>query len=247
MEHWTTKIYKKEEKIFRGAFSYFRNENIYAEEIFDVYRDKKDLSYHYVSEAVVKVSTGEVLNLHVEYIVNKEYIPQLVIIEKIMGKESTRETYEYILKKNHLLYKFTNSKGEEHVEEILTAPKYHIATPTAVSSMLFLRSKKLDTSGKNSFNSLVSSNQWEFKDVPKFKNIILVRVGVAMEKINIDGQNVQASQFKIYDEATDFKNIKDPQHIKMYLSQYGAIPYIIRTDDGTKIQIKYLNDLTEKD
>ena len=68
-----------------------------------------------------------------------------------------------------------------------------------------------------------------------------------MEKINIDGQNVQASQFKIYDEATDFKNIKDPQHIKMYLSQHGAIPYIIRTDDGTKIQIKYLNDLTEKD
>ena len=247
MEQWTTKIYRKEDKIFRGSFAYFRNENIFAEENFDVFRDKKDQSFHYVSEAIVKVSTGEVLNLHVEYIVNKEYVPQMVIIEKIMGKESTRESYEYIVRKNHLLYKFINSNGEEHNEEILTAPKYHIATPTAASSMLFMRSKKLDASGKNSFNTLVSFNQWEFKDVPKFKNIILERVGLAMEKINIDGQNVQASQYKIYDEATDFKNIKDPQHIKIYLSQHGAIPYVVRTDDGTKIQIKYLNDLSEKE
>ena len=70
MEHWTTKHYRKEDKIYRGAFTFIRNENNYAEEVFDVYRDKKDLSYHYVSEAIVKVSTGEVLNLHVEYSVN---------------------------------------------------------------------------------------------------------------------------------------------------------------------------------
>ena len=247
MEVWTTKIYRKEDKIYRGAFSYFRNETSYAEEIFDVYRDKKEQSYHYVSEAIVKVTTGEILNLHVEYIVNKDYIPQHVIIEKIMGKESTRETYDYIPKRNHLLYKFTNSKGDEHEQEISTAPKYHIATPTAASSMLFLRSKKFDASGKNSFNTLVSFNQWEYKEPPKFKNIILERVGLAAEKINIDGQNVQATQFKIFDEDTDFGISKDPQHIKITLSQHGAIPYLVRTDDGTKIQIKYFNDLTEKD
>jgi hypothetical protein len=247
MESWTTKIYRKEDKIYRGAFNYYRNDSSYAEEIFDVYKDKKDQSLHYVSEAIVKVTTGEVLNLHVEYIVNKEYIPQKVIIEKIMGKESTRETYEYIQRRNHLLYQFSNSKGDEHNEEISTAPKYHIATPTAASSMLFLRSKKFDTNGKNHFNILVGFNQWDYKEAPKFKNVILERVSLTVEKINIDGQNVQATQFKIFDEETDFKMAKDPQHIKVSLSPHGAIPYVVRSDDGTKIQIKYLNDLAEKE
>ncbi len=247
MQTWTSKTYRKDDKIFRGAFNYFRNENSYAEEIFDVYRDKKEQSYHYVSEAVVKVTTGEVLNLHVEYVVNKDYIPQLVIVEKLMGKEATREVYEYSVRKNHLTYKFTNSKGEEHIDEIATAPKYHITTPTAASSMLFLRSKKFDASGKNSFNILVASNQWDYKEVPKFKNVIMERANLTAEKMNIDGQNVQATQYKMFDDETDFKAAKDPQHIKIFLSQHGAVPYMIRTDDGTKIQIKYLNDLTEKE
>jgi hypothetical protein len=247
MEQWTTKVYRKEDKIYRGAFAYIRNEGSYAEEIFDVYKDKRDQSYHYVSQAIVKVTTGEVLNLHVEYIVNKDYIPQMVVIEKIMGKESTRETYEYLPRKNHLVYKFINSKGEEHTEEISTAPKYHIATPTAASSMLFLRSKKFDANGKNSFNILVGKNLWEYKDAPIFKSVILERASLTVEKMNIDGQNVQATQYKMFDEATDFKSAKDPQHIKIFLSQHGAIPYMVRTDDGTKIQIKYLNDLNEKE
>ena len=249
MEPWTTKVYRKEDKIYRGAFAYLRNENAYAEETFDVYKEKRDHSYHYVSEAIVKVTTGEILNLHVEYIVNKEYIPQMVVIEKIMGKESTRETFEYVLRKNQLVYTFSNARGDTHTDEISTAPKYHITTPTAASSMLFLRSKKFDTTGKNSFNILVTENLWEYKEAPAFRNIILERAGLTSEKMNIDGQNVQATQYKMYDEETDFKKVKEPQHIKIFLSQHGAIPYLVRADDGskTKIQIKYLNSLAEKD
>lgn len=247
MQNWTTKNYRKEDKIYRGAFNYYRNENIYAEENFEVYRDKKDQSYHYISEAVVKVTTGEVLNLHVEYSVNKEYIPTQVLIEKVMGKETTKETYEYNSKRNHLIYKFNSSKNEEFTAEIVTAPKYHISTPTAASSLLFMRSKKFDASGKNSFNILVGFNQWEYKETPFFKNVILERANLTTEKINIDGQSVQATQFRMYDEGTDFKNIKEPPHVKIFISQHGGIPYLIRTEDGTKIQIKYLNDLTEKE
>lgn len=247
MENWTNRTYRKEDKIYRGAFNYYRADNIYAEESFEVFRDKKDSSYHYISEAVVKVTTGEILNLYVEYIVNKEYIPTFVHIEKHMGKETTKETYEYNSRKNHLLYKFINSKAEEFTAEIATAPKYHIATPTAASSMLFMRSKKFDASGKNSFNILVGYNQWEYKNTPEFKNIILERASLTTEKIAIDGQSVQATQFRMFDENTDFKNIKEPPHIKVFLSQHGGIPYLVRTEDGTKIQIKYLNDLNEKE
>jgi hypothetical protein len=247
LQTWTSKTYRKEDKIFRGAFNFYRNENIYAEESFDVYRDKKEQSFHYISEALVKVTTGEILNIHVEYSVNKEYVPTFVLVEKMMGKESTKETYEYNSRRNHLMYKFINSKNEEHIDEIATAPKYHISTPTAASSMLFMRSKKFDASGKNSFNLLVGFNQWEYKEAPSFKNIILERASLTTEKINIDGQNVQATQYKMFDEMTDFKNVKEPQHVKIFLSQHGGIPYLVRTEDGTKIQIKYLNDLNEKE
>lgn len=247
MQNWTTRTYRREDKIYRGAFNYYRNENIYAEENFDVYREKKDQSYHYVSEAVVKVTTGEMLNIHVEYSVNKDYVPTFVMIEKVMGKESTKETYEFNSKKNHLSYKFTSNKNEEFMAEIATAPKYCISTPTAASSMLFMRSKKFDASGKNSFNILVGFNQWEYKEIPYFKTIIVERASLTTEKINIDGQNVQATQFRMFDEETDFKNTKEPSHIKVFISQHGGIPYLIRTDDGTKIQIKYLNDLSDKE
>ena len=247
MTTWTSKNYRKEDRLFRGAFSYIRNETSYAEETFDVYRDRKDQNFHYVSEAIVKVTTGEILNLHVEYIINKEYTPQYVAIHKFMGKETTTEIYEYNLKRNHIVYNFNNSKGDEHIHEISTAPKFHITTPTAASSMLFLRSKKFDASGKNSFNILIGSNVWEFKEMPVFKNIILERANLTIEKLIFDGQSVQATQYKMYDEATDFKAVKDPQHVKIFLSQHGAIPYQIRSDDGTKIQIKYLNSLTEKE
>jgi hypothetical protein len=248
MQNWTSKVYRKDDKIFRGAFSYQRNENIYADESFDIYRDKKEQSFHYISEAVVKVTTGEILNLHVEYIVNKDYIPTYVLVEKIMGKEVSKEVYEYNSKRNQLVYTFQSSKDNEvHTAEVATAPKFHIATPTAASSMLFMRSKKFDATGKNFFNVLVGTNQWDYKEAPVFKNVVLERAGLTAEKMNIDGQNVTATQFRMYDEGTDFKNIKEPPHIKIFLSQHAGIPYLIRTDDGTKIQIKYLNDLTEKE
>jgi hypothetical protein len=131
--------------------------------------------------------------------------------------------------------------------EIATAPKYHITTPAAASSLLFLRSKKFDPNAKNSFNIMVGFNQWEFKEAPKFKNVLLDRANLTAEKMNLDGQSVSATQYRMYDEDADFKTSKEPPHIKLFLSPHGAIPYMIRTDDGTKIQIKYLNDLTEKD
>ena len=247
MQLWTSKTYKKEDKIYRGAYSFIRNDNIYGEEIFDVYRDKKDHTFHYVSEAIIKVNTGEILNLYVEYITNQEYFPLYVGIEKVMGKETSKETYTYNVKKNSLEYEFTSSKHKPYSSEIAIAPKYHITTPTAASSMLFMRSKKLDQTGKNFYNILVSNNQWEFKELPYFKTLTVERASLTNEKMAIDGQLVQATQFKLFDEDADFKSKKEPQHVKSYMSSHGTIAYQIKTDDGSKIQIKYLNDLSDKE
>ncbi len=244
---WTSKVYNKNDKIYRGAFNYYRNDNIYAEESFEVYFEKKENSFITISESLARVSTGEILTIRVEFVVNKEYIPTYVSIHKGMGKEFTKETFKYNNKRSFIQYLFENSKNEQHEEDILTAPKYHIATPNASPSMLFLKSKKIDVTGKNAFNILYTTNQWEFKESPKFRNVIIERANLTNEKMNIDGQNVQATQYKLTDADADNKGLKDPPHIKIFLSQHAAIPYVIRTDDGTKIQIKYLNNLNKDD
>jgi hypothetical protein len=247
MANWTSKNYNKNDKIYRGCFNYLRNENLYAEENFDVYRDRKELTFHYISECSVRVSTGETLNIHVEYIINKESVPLFVFIEKIMGKEYSKETFEFNIKKSIITYTFKSSHTEEHVEEIATPPKFHITTPTAASSVLFVRTKKFDASGKNVYTVLTSTNNWDFVATPKFTNPIIERIGLSHEKITIDGQNVLATPYRMFDESTDFITEKDPPHIKFHVSPHVGIPYTIRTDEGTKIQIKFLNDLSEKE
>lgn len=247
MQNWTSKNYHKNDKIYRGCLNYYRNETLYAEENFDVYRDRKEQTFHYISECSVRVSTGETLNIHVEFIINKESVPLYVYIEKIMGKEFSRETYDFNIKRSIISYTFKSSQTEEHTEEIMTPPRFHVATPTALTSMIFIRTKKFDASGKNVYTILVSTNNWEFTASPKFTNPIVERIGLANEKITIDGQNVLATPYRMFDEETDFKTAKDPIYIKIHISPHGGIPYTIRTDDGTKIQIKYLNDLSEKE
>ena len=98
MQIWTSKNYHRNDKIYRGCFNYYRNENLYAEENFDVYRDRKEQTFHYISECIVRVSTGETLNIHVEYIINKESVPLYVFVEKIMGKEHSKEIYDFLKK-----------------------------------------------------------------------------------------------------------------------------------------------------
>lgn len=248
MQNWTSKNYSKNDKIYRGCYNYYRNENLYAEEIFDVYRDKKEQTYHYISECTLRVSTGETLNIHVEFIVTKESVPLYVFVEKIMGKEHSKEKYEFNVKRSILTYKFSSThSAEEHIEEIITPPKFHIATPTAATSGLFIRTKKFDASGKNAYTVIVSKNNWDFTTTPHFTNPVVERVGLSNEKVTIDGQNVLATPYRMFDEEIDFKTIKDPAHIKIYLSPHGGIAYTIRSEDGTKIQIKYLNDLSEKE
>ena len=129
----------------------------------------------------------------------------------------------------------------------MAPPKFHITTQTAASSMLFIRTKKFDSSGKNTYSLLVSDNTWEYTAPPRFTNPIIERVGLSNEKITIDAQNVIASPFRLYDETTEFKSVKEPPHIKIYLSPHSGIAYTIRSEEGTKIQIKFLNDLSEKE
>ena len=135
--------------IYRGAYNYYRNNNIYSEETFDVYRDNKERTITFMSVLHSRVSTGELLTIKTEYVLNKDYVPHSTTIERILGEDSAVEQFEYLVKDNDLHYKLTNKDGEVNETTLSTSPRFHIPIPSAASSMIFLRSKKFDSTGKN--------------------------------------------------------------------------------------------------
>lgn len=232
------------DKVYRGAYNYYKGEKLYAEEEFEVYKDRKELGMSFFAQLHARVATGELLNIYVDLLLTKDYIPQKLLIEKDIGQESVTEIFDYDPRKNSLDYIFMNKLGKEHLQ--ITVPsKFGITTPTASTSMIFLKSKKEDTTAKNYFQVLSSTNQWSYEKEPFMQMIVAERAALAAENISIDGQSVSATPYKLWDAAEvnedgDFTGL---DFISTQLSKYATIPYQVKSLDGTRIQIKYLNDL----
>lgn len=234
-------------KVYRGAYTYSKNENIYAEETFDVYRDPNDMGIHFVAEQMARVSTGEILRINQDYIINKDFIPMFVCVEKILGKDHVKELYAFDHKSNVVLYEY-ESKTFKKQDECIVTPKFHIATPLACTSCLFIKSKKEDPTSKNIYVTLKSFNNWNYLNAPEMQVLTLQRMSLTSENINISGSTVQAVRYNLFEEEQEDvnnpkKKIINPPVIKLSMSKYASIPYILQTQDGTKIQIKYFNDL----
>lgn len=237
----------KDNKIFRGAYQYYKNESVYSEEVFDVYRDRKDNLLNFDSQIHCRVATGELLSISVDYTVNKDYVPQKVIIKRSLGNQESTEYYRYDSKRNVVVYTFENKTSQEQIE-LQSPPKFHITTPVASSSMLFMRAKKIDTTSKSLFSFISSNNQWTFENKPYFHNVAAQRVSLGAEKMAIGGHNVQATQYRLFEQSEDMSEETPPRDmIRIWLSPYITIPYVIRTDDGNKIQVKYLNNLQKEE
>lgn len=243
---------KHSKKIYRGAYNYLKRETPYAEEVFEVYRDNQELTIHFLSKFHSRVSTGELLNLDIAYVITKDYNPISLRINRSMGQESVEELFEYNHRKNILTYHFT-SEEDQVVNEISTPPKFHITAPTASSSMVFLRSKKFDSTSKNYYTFLSSKNMWNFEENPTFHNTVVQRISATSENLVIDGNNLQAIEYKLSEDNKDddltgpTPGSLPPQSIRIWLSPYATIPYMLRSPDNTNIQIKYLNNLTDKE
>ncbi len=237
----------KDTKIFRGAYQYMKNDSVYSEETFDVYRDRKENTMLFDSQIHCRVATGELLSVVVEYTVNKDYVPMKVVVKRSLGSQESTESYRYDSKRNIITYTFTN-KGDEEVVEIQTPPKFHITTPVASSSMLFMRAKKVDTTSKSLFSFLSSQNQWTYEEKPYFHTVAAQRVSLGAEKMALGGHNVQATQYRLTEEIEEKADeLPSKDFIRIWLSPYVTIPYVIRTDDGSKVQVKYLNNLQKED
>lgn len=234
-------------KIYKGAFNFYHGGSIYSEEVFEVFRERREQSLEFISEIHSRVSTGELLSIKTHFIVNKEFIPQKVFVDRSLGNKSIREEWIYNKKRDEITYIFRERLGVTEIQ-IPTSPKFHISTPTAVTSMLFIRSKKFDTTGKNVYSLWQSNNQWTYEGPPVNTYVYVNKMSAQNESMNIEGQNVQAIHYRLFqnmdEDEEDEKYDGNPPNINVYLSKHLAIPYLLRSDtDKTKVQIRYLNNL----
>jgi|GEM_PF-411301 len=238
----------KPKKVIRGAFQYNLNGNIYCEENFEIYRDKKEMLITYFSESMSRVSTGELLKISVEYQVTKDYVPQKVIVKKDLGKEKVEEIFKFDSKKNILSYTFKN-KRSKHTQQVNTSPRFHVFTPSACTSILFFLSKKFDATSKNIYFVISSKNQWEYEHPVDSKMVALEKISLTSDTIKIGGQEVQAVHYKLIEDNKNEGAAKDakPATIQVFLSRHYAVPYQLIAEDGTIIQIKYLNNLDDEE
>tara|TARA_R110002049_G_scaffold27158_4_gene93654 strand:- start:397 stop:1125 length:729 start_codon:yes stop_codon:yes gene_type:complete len=228
------------DKVLRGSYNYYRFNNIYSEETFEVYRDRQDLSIAFYADIHSRVATGELLTVNVDVKLSKEFVPTFVKVVRTLGKDMATETYTYQKSNSTVLYTFkTDSESEE--AKIPISSKFHVATPAACSSMVFLKSKKEDTTSKNLYHLIQTDNKWKFEGVPEVKIIAMQRVGTGMENVVIDGHSVQATHYRLFEDNNDI--VDSPPALKVHVSKHATIPYTIKSDDGTRIQIKFLNDL----
>lgn len=240
---------QKNSKLYRGAYQYERNGNVYLEETFEVFKDKKSLTYEFESHILSRVSTGELLRVTINYFINKSFIPQLVKIHRELGDETIDEIYKFDSRKNMLTYQFINeAKDINEVKKFQVNAKFFITTPAACTSLLYIKSKKLDANSKNFYNIYSSSNEWTFEDIPQQRMLALERVSASPVNITIAGSTLKGLHYKIYDTEESESGSADQIErsiINSYASEHLTIPYLIEDDNGTKVKIKYLNDLSQ--
>ena len=238
-------------RLFRGAYRYVHDSEQYCEENFEIFKEKKELNTHYNSEIMGRVSTGQLLKVSTEVIVNRGWIPQKVVIERSLGQNSSKETYRYNQRENLLTYKF-ESPHQKEMEELSTPPKFYIQTPAASSSMLFIGSKKIDQTAENHFLVYQGEDQWVYQAPPKPKNLILKRAKVGeTEAIKIGEHSLNSIEYRLteFEQLEDAKKKESPSIPKnplyIYMSNHMNIPYKIHETENNFIEILYLNNFTD--
>lgn len=231
-------------RLYRGAFDYVSDGKSYTEEKFEIFKDKKTMDNHYEAEIVTRVSTGQILNVEVSFIINKSWIPQDIIIKSTLGTNFVNQRFTCDQRRNTMRYLYESPHSKKD-ETIITPPKFHIQTPAASCSMTFIPSKKIDQTVENFYYTYVSPNSSLYKGKIFNKNVVIKRAKLGeASSISLGENSVSATEYIVYDDLPEHsEHAKKP--MRSFLSKHLSIPYKIEMDEKNYIQIKYLNDFTE--
>ena len=256
MESLSTEHLKKLnlKRIYQGTYLYTHNGSKYCEENFEVLKSKEKLSLQFNCEMLSRTKKGELFQAEVSYIVNSNFIPVSVTIQKQLGKESCQEVYKFNESTNSIEYKFHN-RGVVERRELKVSSKFQISAPTAAQSMLFILTKNFDLMNKQSCKIIRNDNKWLFKDGPYGENIIAEKASASLRNLTVGIHKLKASPYYLYEEtahqASNLNNIsinKPNEHIIVHVSKYHSIPYLIedRINDH-RIEITRLKNLVAEE
>ena len=233
------------EIIFKGFYDYSHGSNPYSEEEFEVYRNRKESMMSFFSNIYARLVTGEMLHVYVDYMVSKDCGPYKVLVEKTLGKNRSKEIYQHDKANNVVNYFFISEDKEKHVE-IAVPPRFHIAAPSAISSMLFVQNRREESSEQTFCTFLTGQNKWAFEAAPTLQSVVLYKPREKMESLKIDGETVWAHVYKLY-ENTEGENLNlESPHLSVYMSQQFNIPYMFQSLSGVKIRIKKWENVYQK-
>ncbi|MDH5580583.1 MAG: hypothetical protein OEY33_01635 [Bdellovibrionales bacterium] len=247
-------------KQFRGCFDYYRGNELYCEENFDVLYHPQSQYYQFDSKIIGRVKTGEMLSINVVYEITDKFIPRMAYVSKTLGNQSSTELFTFDQKTSTLNYEFKGVDSEGSAQ-LNTNYKFHISLPSAVTSMLFMKTRKFNNTSKNNYSVLSSYNQWSFEKGPEFQGLSLERIGANKDQLTIGDSKIQSFKYKLCKESLDAastmmsnKRQEKKAYLLVYISGHLTIPYkIVTTSDRaeemraeqSRIMIRYLNDLRE--
>jgi hypothetical protein len=229
----------------KGRIEYQYQDNIYSEENFNAYKSQKDSYIYFYCEQNSRTETGDFIKAKLYYVLSKDWVPSVVIMEKNISDIHSIEKFELISKGSQIDYYFWNKHEEKMYKgQISIPPKFQIATPFATTTCLFLGSKKFDPTNRNFYNIICSDNSWEFLSLPQMKYVVVERLSASSAEIKIQEKTVKAVHYRVKAMTEDNKSNEQP--INLFLSKHLHIPYLLDVPGGIKIYIKRLQEMTNE-
>jgi len=219
----------KSEIIMEGTYQYFKSNDNFARENFKIVKLKEKSEYHIYAEFLSRLDTEEQLKVMTQYVVNEQFTPLFVQIEKAISNKYVVETYSFEKNRSVLKYQLKNNSGSQDFS-MPWSEQTHLSSPAFSTSTIWMKRIE-DFSTSVSLKTIVSENEWHYSKPPQ-EQIIYARLkSESLENYKLNNIPLSASLW----ELSPSDQFQGQQLVtSMYAGREFSLPYELN-DDQIKI------------
>ena len=237
MDRATTKLQSNLVKLFHGRYRFYHKQQVYAGESFEVWQNPQDKTLTFRSEIFTPNVKGEDLKITTCYIVDQNYRPIQLVMERCLGEFYAQEVFTPDKELPRLNYIFKTQKSHKEIT-MQVPPLYHLATSAICTAFFFSKTKKYDPIALNNFHVITSHNIWEYQGPPQIGEIFLKCENILTEEErSVGNKKLMGTQFVV----SLGKEQGKKQGISYFISRYHAIPYQVTVDHRMQIEIDHFH------